>query len=578
MHHYDLRAALSATGLGQMTNADEHIDAVILIVQNLLFSVDVRKFENFKLVNIVSNENGYTFNWESKSTSSSCTRCGTISNTERHTYKNRVVIDEPILGLPVMHTLREKVYICHPCKENGFAESFVENISSICRKPYIKTTTNLDEKIVNDGIYRSANGLAEDYMGSVKISQGTILNRVKEAGGMATEKNLTDTEFVKIMSVDDNNARKGVPSTATTVVVDIERHIILVVAKGADSEAAKRVFERFPNAEKLSRDRASAYSKAGNECGLEQSADIFHLVTNAHSAVKEALSRGLAHNIYIKGGDGWVELPSSGPLPSPADGEETALVTTLLEEDIALRVQLASLTERQEKKYRKTIELLCLQDKGFNSKEICNRLGVANTERIRLLVEAADVINGVEEKIDNHFVNYGKSKTLQRATGKNAKSSSESIVEPYGDIVMKMLKEGGNHRTIHPVIQEKGYTGSANTIYQYILKKRNEEAPNMDSDVPDAVGTEDSIPRPPKVSMQRVTKTAVYKFVLHEAAIKRGTKTNEDTIATDENVDKPEPINGAQEKASSFLSDSVAKIIFGTEKEPTVKKNGKTGL
>jgi len=581
MQHYDLRAALNETGLGQMTNADEYIDAVILVVKNLLFKVDVGKFENFKLINIVSNESGFTFTWESKSTSSPCTRCGTVSQAERHTYQNRVVIDEPILGLPVMHCLRIKVYKCLPCKENGRPESFTEDISSICRKPYVKTTTNLDEKIVNDGIYQSANGLARDYAGVINISLGTILNRVKEAGGIVTEKNLTDTGSVKALSVDDNNARKGAPSTATTVVVDTERHIILVVAKGSDSETAKRVFKRFPNAEKLSRDRASAYSKAGDECGLEQAADIFHLVCNAHDAVKEALSAGLAHNIYIKGGDGWAELPAAGPLPELPGGAAPVPIATLAEEDISLRVQLAALTERQEKKYRKVIELMRLLDQGFSSKEICSRLGISNTERIKLLVEAADVINGVEEKIDSRFASSGKGKTLKTVTGKRAKPSSESIVEPYKEIVMKMVGEGGNHRSILPVIQGMGYPGSANAIYQYILKKKSEDSPEVGCKAPETVEMCGSIPRPPKVSMQRATKTAVYKFVLHEAAEKRGAKMEGDPNAAQEESVRPGPIAdrvGAQSKASAFYSESIAEIIFGTEKEPPAKKKLKTGF
>jgi hypothetical protein len=570
MPHYDLRSALLDTGLGQMTNADEYIDQIILVVQNMLFSVDVKKFENFKLINIVSNENGYTFSWESKSTRSPCPRCGAVSTTERHTYKNRVIIDEPIMGLPVMHTLREKVFICFPCKEKGDPESFVEDISSICRRPRIRTTTKIDEKIVNDGIYRSANGLADGYTGSINISAGTILNRVKEAGGMVTEKNLTDTGEVKVLSIDDNNARKGASSTASTVVVDIERHIILVVAKGADSEAAKNIFERFPNAEKLSRDRACAYSKAGSDCGLEQIADLFHLVLNAHTAVKDALSGGLSYNIYTKQGESWVELPTSGMLPELRGGIESTPVITLTDEDIALRVHYASLSARQEKKYRTVINILCLQDQGLSSKEINNRLGINGTDRVRLMSEAADVINDVEEKIDEYFANSGERKTRQKTIGKRAKPSSESIVEPYGDTVMRLADEGVDHRKIHPVIKEMGFTGSPNAIYQYVLKKRNENSPDIDGNASNMASAPG---RPPRISMQRVTKTAVYKFVLHEAAVNRGTKTNEastnEITNSDEALEKEKP----QEITSAFYSDTVAKIIFGTKKEEiNVKK------
>ena len=371
MQYYNLRSALlDETGIGEMTNAEEYLDRVLLVIQNMLFSIDVSKFANFQLKNLVSNEGGFTFSWESVSTSSPCPRCGEISHTERHTYKSRIVIDEPIIGLPVMHYLREKLFICQNCKGNGGSGGFVEDISRICRKPYLKTTSNLDEKIVNDGINRSANGLANDYLGSIKISAGTIMNRVKEAGGMVTEKNLTDTGNVKVLSIDDNNARKGASSSANTVVVDIDRHIVLVVAKGADSELAKKIFDRFPNAEKLSRDRACAYSKAGNECGLEQVADIFHLVANAHDAVKEALSRGLDYNIYTKVGDGWIEMPISAPLPGMPDAVGTVAATTLADGDIALRVYLASLSERQERKYRMAIELLRLNDQGLSSTPI----------------------------------------------------------------------------------------------------------------------------------------------------------------------------------------------------------------
>lgn len=219
------------------------------------------------MVDLVT-EADYTFVWHSKSTESACPRCGTISNNQRHTYKSRIVIDEEILGRPVMHVLRLKQYICDHCMDCGAEKtSFVEDVSMICR-PYVKTTTALDEKIVNDGIRRSANGLARDYEGRINVSRETILRRVKEAGGMVTENKLTQTEGVSALSVDENNGRKGNPSTACTVVIDAETHNILVVAQGANSEVAKKIFDRFPDATILNRDRACAYAKAAMNARL----------------------------------------------------------------------------------------------------------------------------------------------------------------------------------------------------------------------------------------------------------------------------------------------------------------------
>jgi len=580
VQYYDLRSALrDEAGLGEMTGAEEYVDRVLLIIQKMLFSIDTSRYANFRLENLVSNEGGFTFSWVSKTEESICPRCGTVSKEKRNTYKSRLLIDEPILGMPVMHCLRLNVYLCAHCVETGASRSFVEEIRAVCRRPYIKTTTNLDEKIVNDAIHRSANGLAKDYQGSIDVSTRVILNRLKEAGGMATEKNLTETDGVKILSLDDNNARKGVPASAYTVAVDTERHIILAVAKGSNSETAKKILQRFPDAEKLSRDRDCAYAKAGKECELEQVADIFHLVVNAHSAVKEAISKGLNYNIYVKEGDGWVELPLASALPEVQEPEGFIAVATLADDDITLRVRLASLSARQEKKYRTVIELLRLNDQGLSSREIDRRLNITSTDRVALFSGAADVINGVEEKIDEYYANRGERKGRQKTIGKRARPSSKSIVEPFGETVMKMAGEGHSHRTIYPEIQAMGYHGSENTIYQYILKKRLEEtatpssAPGFipDSYLPYAFDAS----RPPRVSIQRVTKTAVYKFVLHEAAIRRYDPSEESADVAGELMPVDPVGMDKRKKESAFYSDDIAGIIMGQGKESQVKKNGR---
>ena len=573
---YDLRDALyNETVLGGLPNAAEHIDGVLLVIKNLLFRVETSKFTDFRLRNIVSDEDGFTFFWESDTEESICPRCGVKSRKKRHTYKTRTLADAPIINIAVTHKVKLNVYMCDDCCIAGDSKSFVEPISAICRGSHIKTTITLDEKIVNDAIYRSANSLAENYKGSIDVSAGTIINRLKEAGGIVTKQNLTKTSGVKVLAVDDNNGRKGSSATASTVVVDTERHIIIVVAKGADSETAKKVFDRFPDAEKLSRDRACAYAKAGEECGLIQMADIFHLVANAHDAVKEAITRGLNYNVYIKGGDGWSNV-SSEVTPKPVDTEGMVEVTTINEDDIVLRVQLASLSVQQEKRYRRVIELMKLHDQGYNSKEIDNRLDLTKGARIELFRNAADVINGVEERIDDYYAHIGRGKFRQEFMPKNGRPSSESIVEPYSDTVMKMVEEGHNHRTIYPVIKEMGFTGCSNAIYQYILKKRVEAGTHISSPQESLVLPDGTPARPPRITLQRVTRTAVYRFVLHEAFERRNSAV---VVEEPEQKDSVESIQGtAQEKSikegavlpgrtrRTFCSEMVADIIHGKEK------------
>jgi hypothetical protein len=333
----------------------------------------------------------------------------------------------------------------------------------------------------------------------------------------------------------------------------VERHIILVVARGADSGNAKKILGRFPDAKWLSRDRACAYAKAGDECNLQQVADIFHLIQNAHAAVKEAISRGMDYNIYVKEGDGWVELPADASLPEPAPITDNVPIMTLAEDDILQRVRLASLSARQESKYRTTIELMRLTDQGLSAKEIDTRLGISRSTRIKLYCDASEVINSVEDKIDEYYGNLGTRKCRQKTIGKRAELSSRSIVAPYGDTIMTMVGEGHNHRSIHPVIKEMGFEGSANAIYQYILKRRLEESPESTA-MPEAViqctQLLDGVsPRPPRVSLQRTTKTAVYKFVLHETAVRRNSAQQErsskqdigEEIETAQESNEPKP-------------------------------------
>ncbi len=583
---YSLREELSkATKLAPLIGLDEHLNNLLIAVQGALFSMDLNRFEQFVLMDLVT-DSGYTFLWHSKSTQSTCPRCSTISTHQRHTYKTRVVIDEEILGKCVTHVMRLMQYTCDHCIENeGDKTSFVEDVSMICR-PYVKTTTALDEKIVNEGINRSANGLAQDYMGRIDVSRETILRRVKEAGGMVTEKNLTDTQGISALSVDDNNGRKGNPSSACTVVIDAETHNILVVAQGANSEVAKKVFDRFPDAALLSRDRACAYSKAGDECSLEQVADIFHLIENAHDAVKKGLSTELRHNLYIRDGDGWVELPAN---PAVTGSEDPVPVSSLTEDDIVKRIQLAHLTARQEAKYRKVIDLLRLYDEGLSESEIRKRLGLSWTESRKLLSEASIVINTVESKIDEYLVNSGDRQCRQKTISKNARHSSESIVEPYSETVMQMASAGHTHRSIHPVICKMGFEGSANAIYQYILKKRHESGiADKTSQADPNTGTGSAPQRPKRVSLQRVTKGSLYKYILHEVALERkvseGTDScdNSDPMSETSSADSSEatPTPTTNQASKSFYSEDIGDIVCRqvVEREPGGKKKRNSRL
>ncbi len=569
---------IKAVAMAQLIGPDEFLDGLMLVVENALFNFDLRRFAGFVLFNILIDD-GYTFIWNSVSTESVCPRCGNRSSSPRNTYKSRVVVDEEILGKPVTHVLRLKQYVCDHCRDCGADRtSFVEDISSICRSQ-LKTTIALDEKIVNEGSRMSANSLERDYEGRIPVSRDTILRRVKEAGGMVTEMRLMQTAGIVSLCVDEHNVRKGNPSTACTVVIDAQTHDILVIAQGATSDVAKKIFDQFPDVTTLSRDRSCAFSKAGDECSLKQIADLFHLIQNAHAAVKEGLSSELRRNIYIREGDGWAQFPAS---PDIEASEPPVPVCTLLEDDIQERVGLAQLSARQEAKYRKVINLLKLYEEGLSESEISKRLGLPWAELRRLLAEADDVINNVERKIDECLAKTKDSQFRQKTLRGKTRPSSESIVEPYSETVMQMVSENHTQRTIHPVICAMGFQGSANAIYQYILKKRHEESVSeaiADSSVEKSRSLGNAPQRPKRVSLQRLTKTHVYRYVLREAAATRKLEDETDSDVDGSSTEpaqvlageaRPEEASAASASAAApkkagetFYSEKVADIILG---------------
>ena len=108
--------------------------------------------------------------------------------------------------------------------------------------------------------------------------------------------------------------------------------------------------------------------------------------------------------------------------------------------------------------------------------------------------------------------------------GERVHPAAESIVEPYRETVVTMWKDGGNKRSIFPVLQSQGYTGSANAIYQYILKLGKEFPDEIvrvrkpsgavqklkgDFDVTQAKNR-------PQLSLENVARDCVYKAVLKE--------------------------------------------------------------
>jgi len=172
-------------------------------------------------------------------------------------------------------------------------------------------------------------------------------------------------------------------------------------------------------------------------------------------------------------------------------------------------------------------------------------------DRIKKNIDAQnDSIENREERLGSH--------TPKTVGGPKVRSASESIVEPYRETVMAMVKSGGNHRTIYPVIQEMGYTGSRNAIYQYILKLRKE--------VPDQLNRK-LTEMPPEMTLESYPRDKIYSAILKEASIGRpGNEENSEQDTKSETKKKTPKAN------NSPFSAKVTELILGPEKEISEEK------
>jgi transposase len=121
---------------------------------------------------------------------------------------------------------------------------------------------------------------------AMPTSPDTLLRRVKQSSARPTV-------APKFVGIDDWAWCKG--QRYGTLVVDLETNDIIDLLPDRDAATVKAWLAAHPGVELVSRDRASAYSKAASEGAPEaqQVADRWHLLKNVREAVERLLERHL---------------------------------------------------------------------------------------------------------------------------------------------------------------------------------------------------------------------------------------------------------------------------------------------
>jgi transposase len=231
-----------------------------------------------------------------------------------HSHYTRSAHDLPFQGRPALLRLTARRFFCHSpgCPRRVFCEQFP---ALLARHAQATTRLHATHRDIGMALGGQPGARLAEKLG-MPTSPDTLLRRVKQF----SPANATD-QPARIVGVDDWAMRKG--HTYGTIIIDLERSVVLELLPGRDGVELKTWLGRHPEVEILSRDRWSAFADAATEAAPQarQVADRFHLLKNAREALERFLDRYASRiaEVFVAS----AQDPAS-PASAPAVGPQAA--------------------------------------------------------------------------------------------------------------------------------------------------------------------------------------------------------------------------------------------------------------
>jgi hypothetical protein len=212
-----------------------------------------------------------------------CPDCGQETWRVHSRYIRRLA-EELVFGRRVRLRMTVRRFLC--TRSQCPRHIFVEPLNGFAAK-HARTTTRLAQ--AHFAIGSALGGEAGARLAktvAVPTSHDTLLRRVKQAGARSAG-------IPKFVGIDDWTWCKG--RRYGTIVVDLETNDGIDLLPDRDAATVKAWLEAHPGIELVSRDRASAYSKATSEgaSNAQQVADRWHLLKNVREAIERLFERHL---------------------------------------------------------------------------------------------------------------------------------------------------------------------------------------------------------------------------------------------------------------------------------------------
>ena len=298
-----------------------------------------------------------------------CPRCGALSNSRHSTY-SRTLRDLSAQGAPVIVNARLGRWRCRNqrCDQRIFAERLPGLAAPLARR-----TTHL-AKIVQLLGHSTGGRPAERLLRrlGMPVSDTTILASLKEQAS-----DPSGNSAVHVAGIDDWAWRKG--SNYGTIVVDLERRVVVDVLADRSAGTAANWFKDHPDVEVVSRDRAGLYAEAAREGApqAKQVADRFHLLQNFRETIERQLGGYEApiRECQIKA----IDNHAPAPVPAQSDCASDAVTLTRFVRH-----------ERQAARQKLFDEIRALFEGGSSIGEIARKLGLGR-RRVERWVRRIDL-------------------------------------------------------------------------------------------------------------------------------------------------------------------------------------------
>ena len=374
----------------------------------------------FKVVSLVKGHDHFLINIRSISKTASCPICHTLSNHVRSLY-TRKISDLPIIARRLRILLIVRKYYC----DNGscIRRIFCERIPKLA-PVYARCTSRLMDSHLNIALASGGEtGSKLSKLLGMPTSPDTLLRRIRTAI-------LPDHPEPEVIGVDDWSYRRAVKFG--TILCDLKAHVVLDLLPDRDSESLTRWLSAHKKLTVISRDRASAYSKAAKDGAPQaiQVADRWHLLKNLGDSLKHLANRfnGQIREAAHESATHSNQNPASESIDFSTNSDRNS----------------PPASDRRQVLYEKIREFAT---QHVSIREIARRLGIQRNT-VRTYLKASECPRVVARR---------RSSTVQEFTG----------------YLNKRWEEGcHNAAALYREVREQGYTGHCHAVRRMVAKWR----------------------------------------------------------------------------------------------------------